>query len=75
MRRALRLVWCMSEMGNKKSLEEQKSELSLKIGVGASQWEREEEKDVTDREQHEKKKTVEKQDREFGGNYKVWGRE
>ena len=42
-------------MGNKESLEEWKSELSLKIGVGASQWKREEKKDVTDREQREKK--------------------
>lgn len=58
-------------MGNKESLEEWKSELSLKIGVGASQWKREEKKDVTDREQREKKKTGEKQDSEFGGNYKV----
>ena len=45
-------------MGNKESLEEWKSELSLKIGVGASQWKREEKKDVTDREQREKKKQV-----------------
>lgn len=49
--RTLNLVWeCVGSRGAKSLLEEWKSELTLKIGEGASQWKREEEKNINDRE-------------------------